>query len=103
MPKGIGNRKSNFEKKYGLPKSALRIKKGVRRITTIEDLLTRDDINGILVALDKVKPHISDMIVIYFDKERNILDYIVTDETLVSKSVWMLEATKLDILNGDKE
>lgn len=83
----------NFEKKYGIPKSATRAK----RATTINDLLARDDINGILSDLNKEKPSMTDLIVIYVDKEG--LKWQYTDDTLVSKAVWMIECMKFDLLN----
>ena len=77
--------------------------KPIRPVTTINDLLTRDDVNGILTALDKVKPDITDLIVIYMDKRDNKYHQQITDGTLVSTATWMLESTKLDLLNEEVE
>ncbi len=73
------------------------------RVKTINDLLARDDINGILADLDQKKPNISDMIVIYLDKETQKYHFQITEKTLVSTATWMLESTKLDILNSEDE
>ena len=68
------------------------------KVVTINDLLTRDDINGILSDLDKDKPDIRDLIVIYVDKRDKSFSYYLTQDTLISTATWMLEATKLDLL-----
>jgi len=72
------------------------------KVKTINDLLTRDDINGILADLDKAKPNISDLIVIYMDKDKNRY-FLTTEDTLVSTATWMLEGTKLDVINEELE
>lgn len=77
--------------------------KRTRRITTVEDILARDDVNEILGELNKVKPDISDLIVIYYDKENNRWNFKITGDTLSSTLIWMLEVTKNDILNYDSE
>ena len=69
-----------------------------KRITTIEDVLARDSVNDILIELNKDKPNISDLIVISVDREGKLY-YDVTKNTLVPMATWMLEATKLDLLN----
>ena len=72
-----------------------------RKPLTINDLLTRDDVNGILENLNKVKPNITAAIVIYMDKDERYHRQI-TDGTLISTAVWMLESTKLDLLNAEE-
>lgn len=69
------------------------------KIKTINDLLTRDDINGILADLDREKPNISDLIVIYFNKQTNKYCFQLTDNTFIDRATWLLETTKFDILN----
>ncbi len=102
MPrKGKGNDKiGNFEKKYGVPRLT---KLHSRTRVTINDLLTSDDVNGILADLDKVKPHIKAAIVIYIDKRDDKYHWGITDDTLVSTAVWMLESTKMDLLCDDED
>lgn len=68
------------------------------KVKTIEDLFTRADINGILNNLDKEKPDITDLIVICVDKKDEMYFWI-TNKTKVSTATWMLESTKLDLLN----
>ncbi len=74
-----------------------------RRRITVSDLLARDDVNGILSDLDEVKPHIKDAVIIYLDKRDNSYYWQMTNGTLISTAVWMLESTKLDILTSDTE
>ncbi len=76
--------------------------KRTKRLTTIEDVLTRDDVNGILADLYKVKPNISDLIVIYMDSKDERYHFITTDNTLVSTATWLLESVKLDLLNSEE-
>lgn len=71
-------------------------------VVTVKDILTRDDINGILKDLADKKDGIVDMVVIYLDKD-NRYHWEITNDTLSSTVVWMLESTKLDILNEDCE
>jgi 3-methyladenine DNA glycosylase AlkC len=74
-----------------------------KRITTLNDIFTRDDVNGILNDLDKVKPNINDLVVIYVDAKNHKCDWLITDGTLVSTAIWMLESVKLDLLYADDE
>jgi len=73
------------------------------KVKTISDLLTRDDINGILADLDKEKPNISDLVVIYLDKRDKQCYFQITEGTLTDRTTWMLESTKLDVLNENVE
>jgi hypothetical protein len=67
-----------------------------------EDLLARDDINGILEDVNKVKPDIKSLIVIWLDQD-DVYHFEISDDTLVAIATWMLECTKLDLLINDKE
>lgn len=98
MPKG----KHPYNMGRGLPKSEITPKRP-KRITTIEDMLARDDVNDILRDLDKDKPNISELLVIYLDRRDGKLYYQVTKETLVPLATWMLEATKLEMLSDEEE
>ena len=75
----------------------------ITKVETVNDLLTRDDINGILADLDKEKPNISDLIVIYLNKDDKRCYFQITEDTLTDRATWMLESTKLDVLNEDLE
>lgn len=77
--------------------------KRTKRITTVEDILARDNVNDILVHLDKVKPNISDLIVVYYDKEGNGWDCQITEDTLISTATWLLESAKLALLNENED
>lgn len=69
------------------------------KVKTINDLLTRDDINGILAEMDKRKPDITDMIIIFYDKEKDIYGWQVTEDTSAPLATYLLESTKLDLLS----
>ena len=69
------------------------------KVKTINDILARDDINGILADLDKMKPDISDLIVIHYDKEKDTYGFQITEDTNNALIVFLLEAIKLDIMN----
>jgi hypothetical protein len=87
-----------------MKKNTHRIPNSVRlpKVKTVNDLLTRDDINGILADLDEAKPDISDLIVIYMDKDKNRC-FLITEDTLNSTATWLLETTKLDVIMEDTE
>ncbi len=89
-------RKERYNKKYGLPESAMIIPK--RKLVTVNDILTRDDVYGMIDNLEKIKPHITDCIVIYMDKRDGMRYFVTTDNTAQSLATWMLETTKLDLL-----
>lgn len=82
---------------------ASKVKLSKRRKVTINDLFTRDDVNTILADLDKIKPDISDIIVIYIDKNDNRYHWQVAGGTTVSTAVWMLESAKFDFLSQSEE
>lgn len=72
-----------------------------KRITTVDDLLTRDNVNEVFNDLNEVKPHIKDAIVIFIDRRDNQRYYSTTKDTMLSTAVWLLEATKNDLLNDE--
>ena len=67
-----------------------------------EDLLASDDINQILEDVNKVKPDIKHLIILWVDKDDNLY-FETPDDTPQSIATWMLECTKLDILNEGLE
>ena len=73
------------------------------KVKTINDLLTRDDINGMLADLDKEKPNISDLIVIYLNKDTKKYNFQITEDTLNTTAVWLLQQANQDVLNDDTE
>jgi predicted RNA-binding protein associated with RNAse of E/G family len=77
--------------------------KRVKCVTTVQDLLARDDVNDVLREMNKLKPNISDMIVIYMNREDEDYYFEITEGTPTERLVWMLEKTKLDILNSKYE
>ena len=72
------------------------------RVRTVDDLLARDDVNGILADLAKLKPDIKSLIMIYLD-HKDVYHWNITDNTLESTATWMLESTKLDLLSREQE
>jgi hypothetical protein len=92
-----------FDKRTGLPYSALRIKKLPKNIKTIDDLLAVDNINDILSDIIKEKSHIKDLVIIYTDSNDDSINWQVSSETLISKELWMLEVAKNHLLNDREE
>ncbi len=74
-----------------------------RKLVTINDLLMKDDVRGVFNEIEKVKPYIKDCIVIYIDSRDGLKHGQITDDTPVSLATWMLEVTKLDMLNAESE
>jgi archaellum biogenesis ATPase FlaH len=71
-----------------------------RPVTTVTDILTRDDVNDILSNITKQKDSIKHMIVITIDKEE-LYSWWTTDDTTMSTAIFMLESTKLELFNSD--
>ena len=88
---------NNDNKNHRLPKRTR-----LTKVNTVDDLLTRDDINGMLADLNNLKKDIDDLIIIYTDKGRNYW-FQITEGTLISTAIWMLESTKVDLLHDDFE
>lgn len=78
----------------------LSLKKQIRNSKSVNDLLASDDVNGILKDLEEIKPHISDMIVIYVDKRDNTWHSQITEQSLSSTVVWLLESVKHNEIVG---
>ena len=73
-----------------------------RRVTTVDDVLARDDVTQILKETSEAKSDIAAMIVVYLDRD-DVPHWTMTDDTLISRGVWMLERVKLDLMNGEFE
>ncbi len=72
-------------------------RKSKRRIVTVNDLFTREDINGMLSRLEKEKANIKDLLIIWEDKDGNH-HWDLSEDTMQSVAVWMLERTKLEVM-----
>lgn len=72
------------------------------KIKTVDDLLASDNINEMLRDLDKQKSNISDLLIIYTEKDGSSY-YDCTPHTLKSLAVYMLEDTKLSLMDSEKE
>lgn len=69
---------------------------------SIEDLLAKDDVNGILKDLDNIKPDIKHLITIWVD-QNDTCYFEISDDTPISSATWMLESTKFDLLKEASE
>ena len=69
----------------------------------VEDLLASSDVNDILEDLNKLKPHISDLLVIYVDRRTGRWSYECNDDLLTSKAVWLLESVKFDFIQINED
>lgn len=72
----------------------------LKNIHSVEDLLTRDDINDMLRDLDKNRIEITDLIIIWQNKDEEII-YDITPNTKLSLAILMLESTKIDLLRDE--
>ncbi len=79
------------------------VRKRRATFTTVSDVLASDDVNQILADVVSNKANIKDLIVISTDMETGKFTWQVTDETLISQIVWLLEKMKADIINENFE
>ena len=68
-------------------------------ITRMDDILNADAVNAVLEKVQKQTPNISDLLVIYLDKETGKYFWHITGNTLYSTAVWMLASVENDMLN----
>lgn len=73
------------------------------KVKTVNDILARADINSMINELDKEKPNMSDLIVIWLNKNDHQFYFQITEDTLVSTATWLLEATKYNVITEDTE
>jgi len=73
-----------------------------KRVTTINDILSRDEITGMVADLQAQKPDIKDLVIIYTDGA-SVYHWSISEDTLMSTAIWMLESTKNDLLNNQNE
>ncbi len=90
---------ANKINRHKLPSPA-KMLKGVK---TLNDLMARDDVNGILQDLDIAKPNITDLVVVYIDRRDKKYRWQATEDTLTSTAVWLLECAKQDFINIGNE
>lgn len=64
-----------------------------------EDLFTNEDVNRILDDMQKIKPGIKTLIVLWQDEDNTCWE--CTKDTPVSTATWMLETAKLDLLKDN--
>ena len=101
MARGTGNKKGTFETRNGLPPSVRRIKARTKRITTINDIFTRDEINQILDDLNKEKSNIKHLTVIYTTQDGTICSRNSPD-SMMSDIIYQIEVTKKLLLNDEE-
>jgi len=73
-----------------------------RQKTTVSNLLNQDDVTVVLAEADKDKANITDLMVIYQDKE-GYINWHVTGETTLDRKILLLEQVKVWLLQGDKD
>ena len=72
-------------------------------ITRMDDILNADAVNAVLEKVQKQTPNISDLLVIYLDKETGKYFWHITGNTLYSTAVWMLASVENDMLNQTEQ
>jgi len=70
-----------------------------RRITTVQDILAKDDVNTIMAHLHKAKPEMESLIAIYNDGETTRWE--ITEGTPLSDIICQLEDVKISLLTGN--
>ena len=94
------NAGSKIHPKYGLPFSALKLKK--KKLVTVDDLLTKDEINDVLnIAISK-RSVIKDIIILTIDNEDK-WHYIFNDSLTETIAVFLLEKVKNYILSESED
>lgn len=70
--------------------------------TTIDDLLTEDDVNDAINIICEKKSKVKSLIIIYANKD-NSYGAITTENLTNADMMWYLEQVKLDLLTGESE
>jgi hypothetical protein len=86
------------QKSHKIQIGKVKIFKGNKHVFP-EDLFTQDDVNRILEDLQKIKPSMKSLIVLWQDEDNTYWE--ITKDTNVSTAVWMLETAKFDLLKED--
>ena len=73
-----------------------------KKITTITDILTQDNINTVMEKAHNEKAEMAALIVIYIDRDGNT-NWHISKDTKSSQAVYALEIVKNDILNENGE
>lgn len=55
---------SNFEKRFGLPNTARKLKM-TKRVVTVDDILARSDVNATLADFEKCKADVTELVIVY--------------------------------------
>jgi len=72
-----------------------------RKHVDCNDILARDDVNGLLAEVSANKVNATDMIILWYDDEDTV--HMRTTGPINSKAVYMLEFGKNFILNSDED
>jgi len=73
-----------------------------RKHLTVNDLLTQDDVKSTIATIIKDKAEITDLVVIYQDKEGFINSHW-SKETTLDRRILLLEQVKIWMLQGDSD
>lgn len=84
------------------PKLFPRSTRKIRKITTVSDILTQDDVKTVLDKLIKKQDDICDMICIYHNHE-GYVGYFVTSESTVERITYMMEQAKIWMLTEESD
>lgn len=76
-------------------KPRTRTRQTKRRITTIDDILTQSDVNGVLSDINGIKSEINELVIIY-TKDKDICFH--TTPMMDSHMLYLLEQAKLMLL-----
>jgi len=71
-------------------------------VETVDDLLAKDDINGILQDVAKERTNIQDIIVIYNTKD-DVIFWHCNQDILISKANYMLDVAKYDLMKDGED
>ena len=73
-----------------------------KRLTTINDILTQDDVKETLSKVATDQAEITDLICIYQDKE-GFINWHFTENTTLDRNILLLEQVKFWLLQGDND
>lgn len=90
-----------MEKSHRVQIGKVKLLKKSRNVT-VNDLLTKDDVNGILQDLDNIKPDIKNLLIIWTDKDDKYY-WEMSDDILVSQANLLLDLTKDDLIRDLKD
>ena len=86
----------------GTDKRKDRLSKRAKNLTTVDSILTQENVKDTIERLASEQTEISDMICIFRDRE-GALNWRVTQGSTEERIIAMLEQTKICLIVGDEE